>query len=240
MKYSPRSSFRKRGRLCGLPVLLLRYSSGDFEDHVLSSWLGLTMMAILADECAGERRRITDETDSYRAVENVLIQSSGGKIGANDDLAERLVNLSLATVDPDNLDLATLVHVRKKEDALLRSLRTSFMHRVDSAIRDIGSAKANSREVERVQRQFQRDLEDDFAELKRLLRVNAAVSLFSKSVIVGVGIAAGVLVEPVGSALVLAGSLGGDLLRVNSSRREVLQSHATSWLYKFDSAFRLL
>lgn len=216
------------------------YTSVEFQDYILNPWFGLVMMAILAEECAGTRRRVTDEIDGYKALERLLIQESGGRVGSRDDASERLVNIALATINPDGLKLEQVLAVREQEQTLSRVLREHFMSEVDKAVAQITADDTAIREADRIVDDFRRRMETDFKELKRALRLNAAASIFTKSVIVGGTIAAGLALEPTSSALVLAGTLGGDIARVNAARRKILKDHAASWLYGFTGAARVI
>src|SRR5262249_33679778 len=67
------------------------------QDRVeVSAPLGLSIMSILADCCAGvEKRLITDEASSYSALNRYLLTIGGGELGKFDNDSERLVTISL-------------------------------------------------------------------------------------------------------------------------------------------------
>jgi hypothetical protein len=81
------------------------YYFNDAYHYVMRTSLGLTIMAILADICAGnEQETITDESDNYAALTRFFTAQSAGRYGdismAGDIApeAERLVTISLNTL----------------------------------------------------------------------------------------------------------------------------------------------
>jgi len=212
--------------------LATRFQAGNFEDHVMSQWLGLTMMSILAEECAGEQKRLlTDEQDSYSALSrSMMLAMDGGSYLQRDDVnRDRLLTLNVRSLNSDGISLRRLIDLRKNEDAFLRELRHKYLAALDECIGQVSSAtKAEDRaEIERV---FEQRMRDDLTELRKALRSEAAGVLFSKEVLVTILAGAGALVEPWTSSVVGVGALGRGWRDYRNKRAEAMRKHPMSWL----------
>ncbi len=198
--------------------------------------MGLSVMSILADSCAGTQKRlVTDKVKSYRAVHEAITALHGGTFGTANPLEhERLVTISLKVVDPSRFSLARLVDYRKREerDASLRDLRHNYLKKVDSfaARAAAGQHDGDKREIER---QFELEVKDDLRHLKEALRMKAESTLLSKEVGVGVLAAAGVMTPvAVPAALLGVGALVKRAIAYRAERRQVFRDNAMSWLFQ--------
>ena len=112
----------------------LAQSIGD--GYETSAPLGLTMMSLLADCCAGSQKRlVTDEAPSYSALDRYLATIGGAELGQFDKNSERLVTICLRIMNFRNVPLARLVELRDKErvagGAHLTTLRHGYLKRVE-------------------------------------------------------------------------------------------------------------
>jgi hypothetical protein len=214
---------------------LARQSSGpnEFEDYVLCRWFGLTMMSILAEECAGSQLRLlTDEEDSYSALGRFLTKEYAGTYSnvASFD-GDRLVSTSIKAIGADDIPLDTLIDLRQREGSFLRELRHKYLREVDNVVTALSTAKTASDKVE-IERKFEQAMADDYARLTESLKLKAMSAIFSKEMLVAFLAAAGAVVEPWTSSVVGIGAL----IKANSdyriSREETMRKHATSWLFR--------
>jgi hypothetical protein len=106
--------------------------SGD-SIYSLAPAMGITMMSVLAEICAGtERRTITDSPLAHYVGNTALSGLSGGKPCNINSPVERLVMLSLEVVDAKAIPLSKLVDFRKREEGSsegqkIRALRRSYV-----------------------------------------------------------------------------------------------------------------
>jgi len=189
------------------------------------------MMTILAICCSRNRKRmVTDQTDPYRALANLLADESP-TVACTDDWHGRLIALTLKGPDFTEVSLKRLVELRTGEDALLRDLRGSFLKAVDAAAVDIAANADNTNlVVERIDC-FIADMERDLAELKRALNRSGASMILSKefgfSILAAVS---AVAVEPISGTLATVGGLTKGLMDYQDRRRKLLRDHPSSWL----------
>jgi hypothetical protein len=133
---------------------------GDGYDTTAA--LGLTMMSILADCCAGTQKRlVTDETVSYSVLDRYLATIGGAELGRFDDKSERLVTISLKVMDFKDVKLARLVELRQKEKtasgAHLTALRHGYLQKIEEYADRLNQAKSES-DVEELKRVFEQEM----------------------------------------------------------------------------------
>ncbi len=216
-------------------------------DYMMSSSLGLTLMSILADCCAGSQKRtVTDEADSYAALTRYITQIDDGQYLALKDLSvskakmlepeyERLVTISLKVFDTSGVDIKRLIQLRKREttknDTLLREARHNYFTRLDSYVKQVTEEARHKGDQEEILRNFEIAMESDLLDLKRELRLQATKALLSKEVLGFVVAQAFTVVEPISTSLISIGLLGKTLSEYRANKRKVLKDHAMSWLY---------
>jgi len=218
------------------------------KDYVTNTSLGLTIMSILADICAGEEKEtITDESDNYAALTRYFTERSNGRYGnvslASDTApeAERLVTVSLNTLSGRASTLKDLVKLRKRQEnersPFLWELRRKYFDEVNMYIDRLRSVEKVGDKAE-IEREFEVAMEADLKNLQRELRLESWRLLFSKEMLVAVTAAADALVESVttptidNAKLGTAASLVRALFDYRKNRRSTYKSHAMSWLYQ--------
>ena len=216
---------------------MARLVDGDwyFEDAV-----GLTVMSILADVCAGSTKRtITNADVAHSALLRSISGLHDGLDSPTDAPEPKLVNIAVDIIDPNSLSLSTLVDFRRRETASsegrhIKRLRRNFSEKIDEyATRSIVMISEGQSEQE-ISEQFERDMRDDLSDLKEALRMNRNDFFVSTPFILAVGAAATSLIPAVGIAAktATAVSLLGTSKKYLRGRRQAFENHAMAWLYK--------
>lgn len=190
--------------------------------YAMNPQVGLTMMAILADCCAGTTlNRVTDRAQAYAGLTGLF-----GDQGEDTSLldrtvdstlrlfrpAENLVSLRLSMLDIDRISLDQLVEFRKREAAegghTLRDLRHRYAQRIENQVQQIagneGGKELTPSDIAELERRFAQENEDDLSQLMSELRAEAIQGVLSKDVVVtflGVAGLAASLVYPPAAAL---------------------------------------
>lgn len=197
---------------------------------------GLTMLSVLADCCAGATKQlVTDETDSYVALDNYLKLISGAKKSPlKRSPHDRLVTLSLSVADLSGVDLGALVRVRQKEDEKpnLRQMRHNYVARLDTYIDRLSTQARNRGDIAEIERLFQEEVADDISLLKEELKDEANRVIFSKEMAAAAVAVGWTFVEPVSGSVGTAGALYRAKLQYRTARNRTLANHAMSWLYE--------
>jgi hypothetical protein len=226
----------------------------DYElsprDYVMTTSLGLTIMSILADICAGEEKEtVTDESDNYAALTRYFTGRSEGKYGnvslAGDVApeAKRLVTISLKTLSGRAATLQDLVELRKREDnersPFLWELRRKYFDGIDEYIdrlqkvkKEGDKTKNEKRDISEIEREFEVAMEADLKNLQQELRLESWQLLFRKEMLGAVAVAAGAVVEPVTTTTISTALLGKALIDHRENKRSKYKGHAMSWLYQ--------
>lgn len=200
---------------------------------------GYYMMSILAVCCSqGRKRLVTDNSDPYRTLANILVDTNSKPNNTQDNWHERLIALSLHGPDFAKVSLSKLIDIRKNEDKLLQDLRRSFLKAVDQTAADICSHAKNPNTVRELIVGFNDTMEKDLKELKRALGRSAASVLLSKEFGFSVLAAtAAVALEPISGTIVTIGGLSKGLMDYQDRRHKVLRDHPSSWLFTVTSPF---
>lgn len=203
--------------------------------YLMSQAFGLTMMSILADCCAGSQKRtVTDEVDSCAGLARYLIALHEGSFGQATDEYDRLVALSIKTLNVDEIDLSRLVKLRNQElkgDDFLTELRENYLTVVDRYVKRLINEAKNKSDIVEIEREYEREISQDISHLAERLRLEAGKALLSKEIAVAVVATAGTTVEPISSSIIAIGSLVKTAMNYRAARREALRSHTMSWLY---------
>jgi hypothetical protein len=131
---------------------------GEYEDWSMKRNVGLAIMSILADACAGsEKRTVTDQIHSYHLLARSITQIHGGEYGKSSDAATRLVTIALKIVDADQFTLSELIAFRKQEhgteEHAVRRLRHNFMSAVDNYVERISGCEGRQDDIQEIERQ---------------------------------------------------------------------------------------
>jgi hypothetical protein len=219
------------------------------KDYVLNTSLGLTIMSILADICAGEEKEtVTDESENYAALTRYFAECSEGSynISLASDVApeaEQLVTISLNTLSGQAASLNELVELRKREEnartPFLRELRSKYFGEVNKYItrlqdlkKEDDEAKNKERDKAEIERQFKKAMEADLKNLQQELRLESWQLLFRKEMLGAVAFAAGTVVEPFTTTTISTALLGKALINHRENKRSTYKGHAMSWLYQ--------
>lgn len=209
---------------------------GCNADFAVTPQFGLTIMAILADCCAGTQRDpVTDRVEAYSSLQRwiALTKGSDGSRARRD--FPRLVSLSVPQLDPHAFALDELIRLRRREAAqgghFLRELRRRYRERIDKYVTSIAADARSSQDVSELERVFQQDMADDISALRDELHLAKDRVIFSKEMVATVILAAGVMVEPLYASILSATSLGKVLVDYEAAKNKALSDHATGYLY---------
>jgi len=203
------------------------------DGYNTSAPLGLTIMSLLADVCAGTQRRlITDEASSYSALDRYLTTIGGGELGKFDDESERLVTISLKVMNFQRVSTQRLIELRQKEksDPRLRDLRHKYLRTIEEYAEKLAEAPT-PQDVAGIERVFEQKMKDDLKLLADELKDEAKKVFFSKEIATAIVAIAGSFVEPVVGLVIAGGALYKKKVDYRVARNKTLQGHPMSWLY---------
>jgi hypothetical protein len=220
------------------------------EDYGVPPALGLIMMSLLADTCAGTTlQRVTDRTDAYTWLNEAHALALGARPVHGLDVSQvapghdRLICLSLEAIDARHVPLKRLVELRKKElksgGTFYSDMRRNYLSALNAHVERVVSEVRTASDLRELDRQFKNELKSDIQELKRELGMATAKALFSKEVGISAIALAGSLVSPVFGITTLSTTIGsagvipliGAAVGLRGARREAVKKHASSWLY---------
>lgn len=215
-------------------ALVGRQSSGEFEDYAVSNALGLTLMGLLADVCAGTQRRlITDRPNPKRAVENWLKTEYAS-----------LVDTTVAMIDSRKLGLARLIEWRKRrgQQPDTVKLRQNYRDRLDAQFKLLLEEGKTEADRDEIKRKFELEMKSDLQEIAKQLRFDNWQTLLSTEMRVFAGLAVGTIVAlpavaPISPALAVPAVMAAGCAwhRLRKTRRDALLAHPMSYLYAVDS-----
>jgi len=213
-------------------------SEGLYEDWVLSKNLGLSMMSILADVCAGtQKRTVTDKTHAYQLLNQSISHIHGGEFGKSPDDVERLVTVTMDVVDPNQFSLKELIALRKREGKesgdSLKQLRHNYLDTIDVASKKMAACTSES-DLEEILRVFREQMQIDIGNLRDALKLKRDNAILSKEVGVGLLAVAGMALTPwtFPSGLLAIGALVKQSRNYKADRRSVMKDHAMSWIFE--------
>jgi hypothetical protein len=213
-------------------------------DFVLSSSFGLTIMAILADVCAGKQKRtITDLASAYAGLTRFITKANEGtySLQKNEALSqyEQLITLSIEAVDVKSIPLKKLINFREKEfktgGGHYTKLRHNYLNKIDSYVKRLSSEAVHKGDQEEILRQFKSEIEDDLDSLADALETKRHEILFSKETLVAVAASAGAIIEPITAGVIGVGTLTRMGFNYVDGKRKVQREHAMSWLHVITS-----
>ena len=205
---------------------------GNLDDYVSHTYLGLTLMAILARCCAGTlKHTITDQTDAYGSFLKHLEFLSGGTdeqtgpldlasrrtfqkwlatLGVRrpqiEDLErEKLVSITLEVIDAQSLSVDSLVRLRTDHAALGSELRDNYAKAVEEYIDKLSEPALLETDALTLRDEFLRKMSQDLERLHQELAPIAKKTVLSKEVAVA-------LAAPIVGAATLTSSGVGTIL----------------------------
>jgi hypothetical protein len=218
------------------------------SDLPASQLMGLHLMNILADCCAGdEMARITDRQSAYDLLAGLLVEKhSALRTG---ETREAVISLTLDLLDLRSIELKKLIEFRKREEReatgwQYRELRHRYSDRIDEQLKKLRTAKGDvGRDA--VREEFRSEMQDDVRSLKEALGANVFQSALTytgltSTVLVAAYEAVAHLVgwggtPPTALTPVAATSAITGLLMLKSkfgkTRAEVLRKHPMAYLY---------
>jgi hypothetical protein len=216
-------------------------SPGARHDYAMHTSLGLTLMSILANICAGrEKKTITDESDSYAALTRyftVLNHGTYGNLEMAKDVApetQRLVTISVNTLSGKHVSVRDLVQLRKQEERakqpFLRELRRKYFDEIAKYVDRLQLATSEG-DREDVEHEFEIAMEDDLENLRKELKLESWKLLFSKEMLAAVAVSTGALIEPVTTTTISSALLGKALHDHRENKRIKYKGHPMSYLY---------
>ena len=205
---------------------------GGTEYFGLQRSLGLVLMNIIADVCAGKtREKVTNYIDAHDACGRVFAAQNGGEVEIKPSSAahKRLVSVSLLGANVNAVSLANLLRLREreKEDGFLPMLRENYRKFVNEYVTQLKNV-TKPQDIANVEDAFKTATANDFRHLNKELRLRAAGVVIG-SVAAGFLSFAGFGADPtLGSALGMTASLPVFSL----ARQSSLEKHKTAWLYQ--------
>lgn len=160
------------------------YKDADFSEWVMSRSIGLAMMSLLAEACAGsELRTVTDKFASYRLLSESIVGLHDGTFDQISDDAEKLITISLKVVDASKLNIKRVINFRKREQSSegpsIRNLRHNYLRKIDAFVKRLATAKEHPKNREEIERQFEQEVKDDLSNLREALKLKAKDTLLS-------------------------------------------------------------
>jgi hypothetical protein len=214
---------------------------GDFDDYVSHTYLGLTMMAILARCCAGTlKHTITDQNDSYYALLKHLQFLSGESEGSSAPLDERsqqtfkrwlntlgvtkssaegdarqtLVSVTLDVIDAKKLTIGDLLKLRNDKTKFAAELRQNYAQAVEKQVAQLSDPALSATDSKAVVDDFRRAMQQDLDRLYDELKWTAVKTVLSKEVAVAIAapLAGSAALIASGAGSILGGALGAAAL----------------------------
>lgn len=233
-----------------LEAVGLAHFESQHMDYGVPRALGLLMMTLLADSCAGtEIQKVTDRVDAYSWLAQARARTlNSNPVGGLDvsqvaPAYDRLVTLSLKLLDARAIPLDRLITFREREakgsGADYAAMRRRFRDAIDAHIARASKGVRTNSDLKELERQFLEDLKQDLHDLKSELGLTSLKTLFSKEVAISTVIAAGTFVTPIPGLTDLAQGVGlagiiplaKAAIELRGARRAALLKHKTSWLY---------
>jgi hypothetical protein len=205
---------------------------GDLDDYASHTFLGLTLMAILARCCAGTlKHTITDQLDAYGTVLKHIEFSSnatdtgdapldrkfgrlskgwGSVLGVQrprdeDTERKRLVSITLEVIDSNSLSVDALVRLRTDKRALGTTLRQNYANMVEEYVDKLTEPGLLDTDITALREEFKRKMMLDMNMLFEELAPVAKKSILSKEVAVAVS------ASVAGAAVLMSSGIGAPL-----------------------------
>jgi hypothetical protein len=222
----------------------------QISDYGVPPAVGLFMMSLLADSCAGTQlQKVTDRSEAYAwlAEQHAKVLGSSNLKGFDARTVapslDRLVTLSLEVLDARAIPLKDLITLRRRESSRsggdLSAMRRRYLEALQAHLKRVGSESRSLSDVQELQHRFREELKGDLHDLKAELNLADRQALFSKEIFVTLLVTAGCLISPLVGLAGLPSSIGATgvipLAKAwtdyRGSRRTALRKHTMSWLY---------
>ena len=218
-------------------LVRMQVSGHGGDDYVSHTYLGLTMMAILARNCAGRQKHtITDQNDSYFGLLKHLQFLSGEtqsgraavtegsrktyrrwldtlvvvKEQAEDRARETLVSITLEVIDAKSLSVEDLLTLRNDKTKFAAELRQNYAKALETHLAPLSEPDITETDAKALLGDFRRAMQQDLDRLYDELKLNALKILLSKEVAVAITapIVGSTALIASGVGSVLAGAIG--------------------------------
>ena len=215
-------------------------------DYHLSPPLSLTIMTILAEECAGRTAvKMTDARYASDAQGAYLTRDLGGDVGKCDlDDETRVVTLPVPIIPLSDISLSRLTKLRETEDAFLRGLRRNYRKAVNAYIAEVTKPNTSADDLRRIAEGFVGRVHDRLEELDRMLDRRFKIADYNICEVMGHGFNAAMVTYAASTsslAALLAGvgaigidgyfKLVGSIPLNDEKREELLTKNPAAWLY---------
>jgi len=185
---------------------------GDLDDYASHTYLGLTIMSILARSCAGTlKHTITDRDAAYGTLMEHLKYLSGNpqsrnpsnlsdstqtffkawlnslgiiEESAKNERREALINITLDVIDARQISLETLIRLRQDKSAVAAELRQHYSSSIESYVDQFCSPELTESDRSELTNSFQAEMENDLLRLQEEMRLTAARTLLTKELAV--------------------------------------------------------
>lgn len=198
----------------------------------------LLLMAVLADCCAGKTKRTcTDEVAAYQALSRYLTLQNHGSMKLPAPTDDVLSVVPLKTLDVSSVSLESLVRLREKEFGAnghtFTEARHKLLKRLDDHVKTITKPEHSKADRLELDRQFENEMNRDYADLKQELGWAGRDWILSKEMGVVVAAVSGAIAAPAAApALVLGGAALGSITRkYHAARKQIIKGHVTSYVY---------
>lgn len=204
-------------------------------DYSTAPVVGLVLMSMLADACAGtRRRRITDQHAGYKLVAESFARHAAPSSDHGRYIGD-LVDATLHIASLDDVPLEQLLEFRKREandgSGTLRRMRHNFTTAIDTAARAMVEAETDTDRAA-IQSDFERRMSSDLKEISSgLYRIGWSL-VFSKPVVMAVltGVSS---VAPAMAGIADAATAFYDEQRhFTDDLTTVYRAHPMSWLHR--------
>jgi hypothetical protein len=203
---------------------------GDFDDYMSHTYLGLTIMAILARCCAGAlRHTITDRDESYLSLTRFIqslddvndLNPRGRRSGkgvswrwlnalgmaqsqTEQELREVLITITLDVIDTKSIPLDALLELRSDKRKFTAELRQNYAKAIQDCVKEVTAPDRTLTDVKFLIEEFRQRMHQDLVRLYGELRPLGFKTVLSKEVAVAV------IAPIVGSTALIAS--GGPIL----------------------------
>lgn len=212
--------------------------------------MGLLMMSLLADSCAGTQiQKVTDRGQAYSWLAQERARILGSQYVTGLDASQvapaldRLVTISFEVLDARDVPLKKLLEFRKREakrgGSDYTAMRRRYFETLKQHIDRIGKEAKTRKDMVELEAAFREAMKQDLQDLKAELELASKKTLLSREIAFSALIVAGSLSAPMAGLTELGTKVGGigiiPLLKAavdyRGERRKALRSHVMSWLF---------
>jgi len=236
-------------------------SHGGLDDYASHTYLGLTLMAILARSCAGTlKHTITDREHAYGSFlrlfeslsaaqgetsegpaddlfKNWLEVMAGGHPEGKDTERERLVAITLEVIDAESLPIDDLIRLRTDKTKLASLLRRNYAEAIEKYVSQLSAPGLSETDANSLRTDFREKMVEDLERLYQDLKPIAKKIVLSKEVAVAFAapiVGPAIIASGVGVLLggaLALGALGKLKVDYASGREAAFLKHPMAFLY---------